>query len=280
MTAVGDDGERENASGAGAKEAPAPWSRFPDIYTRFKAPLLPSESDVASVRAAIAGSQTEVVLLGVTPALASLGDRLTAFDGSPEAVAKIWPGDSDGRRAVVADWRDLPLANGSVDAVIGDGSLNAIGDGLPDLLSEIARVLRPSGRAAIRAFCSPEEPETLEVLRRSVIDGELTNFGAYKWRVAMLLAARRSDWAVPVSAILDAVNVMFADRGALARLTGWTQDDFDTLDCYEGAAHHYVFPPLGRLLGMAKPLFSKTAVLANGPYPLSERCPTVVFSFE
>jgi len=265
------------ASVARTKEA-GPWSTFPDFHSRFKPPVRPSESDVASIRAAIAGSEAEVVLLGVTPELASLGDRLTAVDHSPQAVAKIWPGDNHQRRAVVADWRDMPLKSGSADAVIGDGSLNAIAEGLPDLLVEIARVLSPSGRLAVRAFCSPDEPETLESLRRSVIDGEETHIDAFRWRLVMALAALRPDWIVSVAELPEALNAMFADRGALSRVTGWTEDDLETIDSYVRATHRLVFPPLGRLLEIAKPVFGKSAVFANGPYPLCERCPTVVLS--
>jgi SAM-dependent methyltransferase len=268
---------QDYASEAGAKEV-GPWSTFPDFHARFKPPLRPSESDVASIRTAIAGRDARVVLLGVTPELACFGDRLTAVDYSPQAIAKIWPGDNDRRRAVLADWRDMPIESGNADAVIGDGSLNAIAEGLPDLLGEIARVLSPSGRVAVRVFCSPEEPETLEALRRSLMDGEEAHIDTFRWRLMMALAALRPDWTIAVAELPDALNAMFPDRAALSRITGWTRDDFETIDCYVRATHRVAFPPLHRLIDIAKPVFGTSAVLVNGPYPLCARCPTVVLS--
>ncbi len=273
---INEEAGADSATVAPATEAP--WSSFVDLHRHLRPPLRPTASDIAAIGAAIAGCDRTVALLGVTPELAVLGVRLTAFDQSKRMIASVWPGDDARRRAAPADWLDLPLESGGVDAVIGDGSLNAVAESLPELLSEVARVLAPRGRAAFRTFCSPEEPETLDAVRRAVDARAVANFHAYKWRVAMALAADHREWTVPVATIREAVNAMFPDRPALSRRTGWSEEEIDTIDYYAAAGHSISYPPLSRVLETAGLVFAGCAALANGPYPLSERCPTVVLS--
>jgi SAM-dependent methyltransferase len=230
------------------------------------------------IGAAIAGCDRDVALLGVTPELAGLGARMTAFDLSAQVVAAVWPGDDNRRRAVVADWLRLPIESGGVDAVIGDGSLNAVAESLPELLAEIGRILSPQGRAVFRTFCSPETPETPAEVRRAATEGAVANFHAYKFRIAMTLAADYPRWTVPAPAIRDAFNAMFPDRAALSRAAGWSREEIDTIDSYATATHRMTFPPLSRLFEMVCPVFAGRSAFANGPYPMCERCPTVVFS--
>jgi SAM-dependent methyltransferase len=188
------------------------------------------------IGAAIAGCDRDVALLGVTPELAGLGARMTAFDLSAQVIAAVWPGDDNRRRAVVADWLRLPIESGGVDAVIGDGSLNAVAESLPELLAEIGRILSPQGRAVFRTFCSPETPETPAEVRRAT-EGAVANFHAYKFRIAMTLAADYPRWTVPAPAIRDAFNAMFPDRAALSRAAGSSREEIDTIDSYATATH-------------------------------------------
>jgi SAM-dependent methyltransferase len=158
-------------------------------------------------------------------------------------IAAVWPGDDDRQRAVVADWLRLPVESGCVDAVIGDGSLNAVAESLPELLAEIARILAPQGRGVFRTFCSPETPETLAEVRRAATEGAVANFHAYKFRIAMTLAADDPAWTVPAPAIRDAFESMFPDRAALSRTAGWSREEIDTIDSYATATHRMTFPP-------------------------------------
>lgn len=108
------------------------WVRMASRYAKSTPPLRPSENDVAFYREAIAGRDDRVLLLGVTPALATLGKSLCAVELSPTVIRALWAGDSADRRAIAGDWRYLPFAPSSFSAVIGDGALSVV-----DLASEI-----------------------------------------------------------------------------------------------------------------------------------------------
>jgi SAM-dependent methyltransferase len=252
------------------------WHHFPALYGRLGPPLSPAASDVATFREAIRGHDRRVLLLGVTPKLAGLGEQLVAVDGSPEMVASIWPGDCEGRRATLGAWSELPFEDGAFDAVIGDGSLNSAPHHVEQVLAEARRVLPTGGRAAFRLFVSPDTPETLDAIQRDVMGGWPGNAHALKWRVAMALAASRRDAIVPAREILAAFDGLFPDRDDLAARTGWSKAEIDTLDAYIGADHSLGFPTLSAYCAMGERHFARSSVLPSSGYPLAERCPTMV----
>ncbi|HEY7006526.1 MAG TPA: class I SAM-dependent methyltransferase [Sphingomicrobium sp.] len=240
--------------------------------------MRPCPADVDNFRQALAPGEQRVLLLGVTPELSVLGKRLTAVDNSPRMLANVWPGDSAGRRAILADWTDLPFAEGSFDAVIGDASLNAAPEQVDEVLQEVSRVLAPRGKVAIRLFCAPDEPETLEAIAANVAGGWNGNFHALKWRIAMSLASSRPRASVPVREILEAFNATFPDRDRLAADTGWPAEDISTIDAYIAADHSLGFPTLSSLRRALERHFADISLLPGVGYPLAERCPTVICS--
>ncbi len=252
------------------------WRNFASVYGRLGPPLRPSTGDVANFRRAIYSAEQPILLLGVTPELSVLGTQLTAVDNSPRMVANVWPGDTEARCAMIADWTNLPFSDGSFDLVIGDGSLNSAPEQVDDVLTEAKRVLAPAGKAAFRLFCGPEHPETLDSIAADVAGPWSGNLHALKWRIAMTLAASQSNAIIAVAEILDAFNRMFPDREALSARTGWPGDDISTLDAYSGADHSLGFPTLSTFRRMLERHFSDVSVLFATDYPLAERCPTVI----
>jgi hypothetical protein len=121
----------ENAAGA------ANWGKASRQWSLVGSPLRPDASDVAFAEAAIAerfratGRPPRAVLLGVTPELAACrwpaGTRLTAVDNSRAMIDALWPapGVPDGAQVLCADWRAMPIADGSIDVVVGDGCYTA-----------------------------------------------------------------------------------------------------------------------------------------------------------
>lgn len=253
------------------------WRNFERVYAKLRPPLTPAPSDVRTFRQCVEG-KGRVLLLGVTPELAALAPDLTAVDNSPRMLANVWPGDRDGRRAILADWTDLPFSSGTFDAVIGDAPLNAAPEQIPEVLAEVRRVLSPCGQAGLRLFCSPERAETLESIRDDVAGGWTGNLHALKWRIAMVLAASRPSAIVPVRDILAAFDRTFPDRRQLAAATGWPAEDIATLDAYIGAEHSLGFPRLASLLEALERHFSAVSIVPAIGYPLAERCPTVICS--
>jgi SAM-dependent methyltransferase len=270
-----DDGKTEQSHEE--HDQPGNWPHFAQVYGRLQPPLTPAPGDVERMQAAIAGHDDKVLLLGVTPDIASLGRKLTAVEGSRSIIDRLWRGDRKDRKAVVGDWTALPFDADSFDSVIGDGALNSVASGLQSLVGEISRVLREKGVAAQRIFASPEDRETLVGIRSDALEGRIGNVHALKWRIAMAIA-RPPDFLVPVGDILDTFNVMFPDRTALASATGWTMSAIETLDAYVGAWHSLCFPTREAIQEVSDGLFADCRFVDSRSYPLAERCPLVVWT--
>jgi SAM-dependent methyltransferase len=252
-----------------------PWRTFASVYRRLGPPLRPSRSDVDRIAEALPAEPERLLLLGVTPELSVLGRELTAVDNSPKMLADVWPGDRSNRRAMIGDWTDLPFADSTFDAVIGDGCLNSAPDHVEQVLDEAARVISLDGRFVIRAFCAPAQPACLSAIENDPTEGGSGNFHALKWRIAMALAPSRPRAAVLVSDILAAFNAMFPDRSKLASECGWSLEDIATIDAYEGADHKLGFPTLASFVALSERSFSHVRVIEAAGYPLAERCPTI-----
>ena len=259
------------------KDQPAEWRNFPGVYNRLAPPLTPAPGDVERMREAISGHTDRALLLGVTPGIAMLGEKLVAVEGSRAMIDRLWPGDQPDRRALVGDWTALPFEAGRFGSVIGDGALNSVASGLDSLVDEIARVLRDGGIAAQRVFASPEDRESLDSVRDDALAGRIGNVHALKWRIAMAIA-EAPDYLVPVADILATFNTMFPDRAELGSITGWDRSAIDTLDAYVGAWHSLCFPTRRVLQDMGASRFAACRFVESEGYPLAERCPLVVWT--
>ncbi len=219
-----------------------------------------------------------LLLLGVTPELAPLGKRLVAVDRNQTMIDHIWPGDSGSRQAIKGEWLALPFPPAFFSAVIGDGSFICLDypNGYRRLLAEIARVTRPAGRIAIRAFLAPDEPETIPALKDQVMSGRAGSFHAFKWRFAQALLAAAGDANVKVEAIREAFDREFPDRLSLARASGWSMEDIATIDFYKGSAEVYSFPTLAQFRAALPASFGVARAVPSGRYELAERCPLMV----
>jgi SAM-dependent methyltransferase len=229
------------------------------------------------MQAAISGHDDRTLLLGVTPGIASLGQDLTAVEGSRAMINRLWPGDGADRRAIVGDWTALPFEPGRFGSVIGDGALNSVAGGLDSLVGEIARVLREGGIAAQRVFASHDDRESLATVHGDALGGRIGNVHALKWRIAMAIA-EAPDYLVPVADILAAFNALFPDRHELESITGWHRSEIDTLDAYIGAWHSLCFPTRATLQELGAGRFASFGLVESEGYPLAERCPLVVWT--
>jgi SAM-dependent methyltransferase len=244
----------------------------------LKPPQRPHGDVAVALGKLIEGHADRLLLLGVTPELASLGRRLVAVDRNETMIARIWPGDSDCRQAVKGDWLALPFAPAFFSAVIGDGSFNCLAypDGYRRLLSEIGRVIRPGGRIAIRVYLAPDAPETIPALRVRAFSGRIGSFHAFKWRLAHALIAEAGEANLKVEAIREAFDREFPDRPALARASGWSMDDIATIDFYKGSAELYSFPTLAQFRAVLPAGFGIARAVSSGSYELAEHCPLMV----
>jgi SAM-dependent methyltransferase len=257
---------------------PNHWDNYHRHWKLLDAPLRPTAETVDIFDRELDLGNADVLLLGVTPELAVLGRSLLAIDQSPTMISGVWAGDNASRNAMAGNWLDLPLERARFDAVIGDGCLSAIDSKAARnaLFGEIARVLKPSRRAAIRVFAQPETADDLRSVKALVLAGGVENFHALKWLIAMACTTIDCDFRVKVQTILDTFDNLFPDREVLAARTGWSLTSINTIDVYGGSDVSYSFAPLNMLVDEASTRFGEVRVIPSGSYPLAERCPLLV----
>ena len=225
------------------------------------------------------GASTERVLLqGVTPELADVGMSLVAIDRSPAMVGAIWPGDTDRRRSVLGNWFALPFCARSFGAVMGDAGLSILEFPASQarIFEELARVLRPGARVAMRVFRRPEPRESVASLREDALAGRVGRFQAFKLRLAMAIVPDGPAPNLPVRRIREVFDREFPDRVALAKRTGWSLDDIATIHLYENSVEVYCFPTERQFASVVPPAFAPIRFVPVGTYELAERCPLLV----
>jgi SAM-dependent methyltransferase len=254
------------------------WNAIRKHWQLLGPPLRPPAEVVETYERELDLARSHVVMLGVTPELAGLGAAMTSVDESADMIAGIWPGDSDTRKAVQGDWFSLPFPGASVEALIGDGCLSAIGaaDLRRRLFASIARALKDDGRAGIRLYASPESPDDPSDVRALALGGGVSTFHELKWRVAMTATGGAPDYAIPVRGILEQFDRMFPDRKELSARTGWELPVIGTIDVYRNSPAVYSFAPAAALIEEARLYFGDVGLASTGAYGLAERCPLLV----
>jgi SAM-dependent methyltransferase len=258
-----------------------PRSHFDALYRlhrRLGPPLRPNGEVIAEYRRLVTGHGARVLLLGMTPGLADIGEEVEAVDKNPEAIARIWPGDTERRRAHRADWLALPFPARRFTAAVGDGALNSVGH-LRDysaLFAELDRVLAPGAPFVTRVYATPSACETMAAVAAAAMNGEIPVFNALKWRLTMALVAEAGSPDIEVGRIKIAFDRLFPDRAALAAAAQWEIEDVDTIDAYSGSSAVYSFPTLAEVRATVPASFGEMQLVHTGTYPLAERCPLLL----
>lgn len=261
------------------------------------APLRPLAEDVSLFERLVGAAAGEragravrrAALLGVTPEIARMrwprGTRLAAFDRCPGMIAEVWPraalAPETRAHATRADWRVLPVADGTFDVVVGDGCYTLLDApaGFRGLGAEAARVLAPGGAFVMRFFVRPERAEPLDDVFAALAAGEIGSFHAFKWRLAMALHGTLAE-GVAVAAVWAAWASWVAREGgadALAARLGWPAAEVRTIDAYRDAPARYTFPTLAEARELLGEHFVERGCHV-GAYELGERCPTLLLT--
>ncbi len=254
------------------------WQVYHRAWSQLTPPLRPHAEVVAGYRDQLKGRVGRTLLLGVTPELADIAGNVVAVDRNVAMIEHIWPGNTDARHAVAADWRHPSFAPDSFSLCVGDGSLAmlAFPDDLLTVVRALDRIIESGGRIVTRLYLSPETAETASSLKDAALSGAVRNFHAFKIRLAMAIIAQRTSPIVGVQEILDAFNALFPDRDVLPGPAGWSREQIDTIDLYRNSAVAFSFPRRNQLLPIIRSVWPSARLVACGTYDMSERCPLMV----
>lgn len=268
----------------------AHWRNFAVQFGLLGSPLRPCEEDVCIIEEMFAAepelfgaaAKKRAWLLGITPEIATLrwprDVELIAIERVQAMIDLVWPGDTDRRSAICADWLDAPIPDQSVDLAIGDGCLTAVGypDELSRLLASVHRCLRCDGYLMLRLFCRPDIAETPDAVIAALQSGAIGSFHAFKWRLAMAVQGMDDAPDVAVDAVWQTWDAARVDTKVLAESRAWPQEQFNTIEFYRGSAARYNFMRYDETIRHLQHAGFDLVATRSGSYELAERCPHVL----
>lgn len=259
------------------------WKKKLTIVPR--PPWNPSADDGALMLAmtmpADASAPRRVLVLGVTPQIMQLdwprGTDLLAVDSNLGTIGSVWlPHPTLPSHAVCAWWHDMPISDGAVGAVVGDGSLNALPslEAYKRVFTEVRRVLARDGVLVLRCFLRPDQAEDAGAVVAMARKGAFPTTGAFHLRFAFALTD--ATGSVGLMEIRDRFNALVPDRDELAHAAGWPRSDIDRVDLDKDSHVRLTFPTEGQWRDACGPLFTIER-MARGTYTQAEYCPTLLF---
>jgi SAM-dependent methyltransferase len=285
-------------SGAGIKrersqDAPdigALWRTLATQWDLLGSPVRPCAEDAHIIEEMLAADtdlfdnarRKQAWLLGITPEIAAapcLQDSdLVAVERIQAMIDRVWPGDTDGRKAVCADWVCAPFPDESFDLVIGDGCLTPVSvpDQLPELLSSVHRCLRSEGYLMLRLFCRPDVAETPEAVIAALRSGAIGSIHAFKWRLAMAVQGVTDAPNVALNEVWQIWHEARIDVATLAAERAWSPEEIGTMEFYRGSPAHNNFMRFDAAMNHLRGAGFDLVASRTGGYELAERCPHVL----
>ena len=233
-------------------------------------PLQPNQ-EIIDCFASLVPTSANILLLGVTPQIATAYTHVTAVDREPAMIENVWPGNTETKRAILDNWLTVALAENYYDGIIGDGSINMLSypEDVDFMLGKALSLLRPGGVFACRMFTRPDENITLERLLAEV-KTPTVNFSAYRRLIPMYLAVEHGP-LVPVRLIVELFDQLFPDRSLLP----WTAEQMSTLEPYRKSEATTWFPTRSEILALAP---EGSRYIESGTYDISDTCPILTFT--
>jgi hypothetical protein len=246
------------------------WGRIARHWAQLGPPLRPSPEDVAIAAGVVDELRPRrALVLGVTPELVRLPiPSVVAIDHTRAMIGAVLP---RGVPAVVGDWRALPCAPASFELILGDGATSCLAfpHDYRALAAELARVVAPAGKVALRLFVAPARAESVDDVRAAFAAGAIAGFHAFKWRLAAALAR---DHHARVADVWRTFQALAPDRDALP----WPRAVVDTIDVYRESAVVYSFATADEVRDVFAAAFVEDACHTPS-YELGDRCPTIVW---
>jgi SAM-dependent methyltransferase len=249
------------------------WAARSQHWGKIGPPLVPNQ-EVVDAFLSLVPADNHILLLGVTPQLANTYSEVTAVDFSPPMIERVWPGNTETKRAIEADWLTVELASNQFDAVLGDGSINMVGypDDIKYLFTRAYDWLKPGGRFAMRFFTRPDTPITREQLITEALNPTMS-FSAYRRLLPMYIADQEGSYIL-TRKMLDLFNELFPDRSVLK----WPEDHMTSIDSYKDTISTGWYPTRAELLEFVPPGATDIRFIESGTYEIAHTCPILTFT--
>jgi len=245
------------------------WADRSRAWGRNGPPLQPNQ-EIIDCFTSLIPTTANIILMGVTPQIAEAYTHVTAVEREPAMIERVWPDNSETKRAILDNWLTVELPENHYDGIIGDGSINMLD--LKDvefMLDKAMRLLRPGGVFACRMFTRPDEPITMERLHAEARNPTV-NFSAYRRLIPMYIAAQNGP-VVPVKLIVNLFDQMFPDRTILK----WTAEQMSTMEPYRTSESTTWFPTRDEILKLAP---AGSRYIESGTYDIADTCPILTFT--
>jgi SAM-dependent methyltransferase len=245
------------------------WAERSRAWGKNGPPLQPNQ-EIIDCFASLIPTTANIILLGVTPQIANAYTHVTAVDREPAMIERVWPGNTETKRAILDNWLTVELAENYYDGIIGDGSINMLDiKDVEFMLNKAKQLLKPGGTFACRMFTRPNVAITKERLHEEARNPTV-NFSAYRRLIPMYIAAQNGP-VVPVKLIVNLFDQMFPDRTILK----WTAEQMATMDAYRTSDATTWFPTRQEILDLAP---KGSRYIESGSYDIADTCPILTFA--
>lgn len=252
------------------------WYHHNKHWNKITPPIRPHESTVDNFVNIVGNKNTNVMILGVTQELAQSFGKVTAVDKEPAMIKNIWIGDSEYRKAVLADWRIWENTE-KFSAILGDGSINMVSFSTiaTQLMTRCLDWLEPGGVFAARVFTRPNQDITQDQLKADIKN---YHWHAYRCRMNQYNSVK---YGVNIQSqkMLESFNNLFPDRSALCATTGWDIDDVNrSMDAYKNSLTMTSYPTRSEILTAVPKAAVNVRFVEETGYQLAENFPILVFN--
>lgn len=250
------------------------WAERSQHWGKIGPPLIPNHEVVNAFTALIPPTTSKILMLGVTPQIANAYENVTAIDFSPSMIERVWPGNTETKRAIEADWLTVDLDQ-DFNGVLGDGSINMVGypHEIRFLFKRTYTWLKPGGRFAMRFFTRPDEAVTREQLIEYGQTGSV-GFSAFRRLLPMYIAHNEGNSCIRSSRMLEVFDELFPDRGVLK----WDPEIIKSIDAYKGTTTTSWFPTRNEILDFVYAESKDVGFVDCGTYEIANTCPILTFT--
>lgn len=244
-------------------------------WDKLKAPARPTESVINTYKSLI--PEGPILLLGVTPEIANAYNNVLAVDRDSKMIQNVWPGNTDTKSATNTNWESF-LTSEKFNGVIGDVALTMLADkkAITKFNKKSLDMLNDNGVVAQRIFHKPKDKITRDMLIDMLSKPATVNFNAFKWMMFMCYSEETHS-KIKLTNVLKLFNQIAPVREFVARDTGWSIDDINTIDLYKDSDWEVIVMSKKEWLETVPKDAKDVKFTYNDDYDLAELCPVLSY---